>query len=114
MPVSVSYVEKEEFEKWRRGLDNRIRARVDRAITRLERGSFDNLNTMGDVKSLKGGIYELRIPEGAGYRIYFMRKGNDALILKAGTKRTQEADIHVARRRKKSYEAGLRKRRLRS
>jgi putative addiction module killer protein len=51
------------------------------------------------VKRLKGGISELRIDHGPGYRLYFTQKGPLLVILPCGgDKRTQDADIKRARK----------------
>jgi putative addiction module killer protein len=66
-----------------------IKARIDRVI----RG------VLGDCKTLKGcsGLYELRISQGSGYRIYFGKQGMSIIILLcAGDKRTQKKDIEKA------------------
>ena len=82
-----------EYETWFDGLrDVRARARID---LRLRRVSLGNL---GDVKRLGGGVAELRIDYGPGYRIYFARRGPAlVLLLAGGDKSTQAADIARAR-----------------
>lgn len=67
----------------------RIQARIDK----LALGKF------GDVKSVGQGVSELRIDYGPGYRVYFVRRGEFAVILLCGgDKRTQSADIAAAQR----------------
>ena len=57
-------------------------------IDRLALGLF------GDVKMLREGVHELRIDHGPGYRIYYaIASRNVVLLLCAGDKRTQRADI---------------------
>ncbi len=49
---------------------------------------------LGDVKPVGEGVSELRIDYGPGYRLYFVRRGTDVVILLCGgDKRTQERDI---------------------
>jgi putative addiction module killer protein len=57
------------------------------------------LGNPGDVKLLEGGISELRIDYGPGYRVYFTRRGNQLIILLAGgDKTTQNNDIQKAKK----------------
>lgn len=52
----------------------------------------------GDVKSVGDGIRELRIDYGPGYRVYFVRRGQEIVVLLCGgDKRTQAADIAQAK-----------------
>jgi len=84
----------EAFSHWLDCLrDLRARARVQARIERLASGNA------GDVKPVGEGISEMRIDYGPGYRIYFIRRGHEVIILLAGgDKRTQAADIHTAQR----------------
>src|SRR5262245_44233122 len=62
---------------------------------RLERAQAGNL---GDVKSLGGGISEMRVDVGAGYRIYFAIRDKELIIVLAGgDKKPQVADIKKAK-----------------
>lgn len=82
----------EIYSKWFDALrDRRARARIDIRIRRLSLGNF------GDVKPVGEGVSELRIDYGPGYRVYFVRRASELVILLAGgDKRTQEADIKTA------------------
>lgn len=72
--------------------DTRAKARIDLRIRRL------SLGNPGDAKSLGGGISELRIDYGPGYRIYFTRSGTTfVLLLNGGDKSRQQVDIARAR-----------------
>lgn len=65
-----SNTEIEPFKKWLEGLrDTAAQARIAVRIARAEDGNF------GDHKSVGGGVYELRIPFGPGYRVYYAIEG---------------------------------------
>jgi len=82
------------FAKWLDGLsDPRARARVLARIERLATGN------PGDVKPSGGGISEMRISYGPGYRVYYTLRGSELVILLAGgDKSSQVRDIGTARR----------------
>lgn len=64
-------------------------------LARVRRLSLGNL---GDVKALGGGVSELRIDYGPGYRIYIATRGGSLiLLLTGGDKSRQRADIIRAR-----------------
>lgn len=82
-----------EFRGWLRKLkDAQAKASILRRIERARRGHF------GDHKSVGGGVYEMRIPAGPGYRLYYCRV-DDAihLLLLGGDKATQTRDIEKAK-----------------
>jgi putative addiction module killer protein len=81
------------YTRWFENLrDLRAQARVVARITRLATGN------MGDVRSVGGGVRELRIDYGPGYRIYFTQRGLAfVLLLTGGDKSRQQADIARAR-----------------
>ena len=82
-----------EFTEWLDALsDASVRGVVAARIKRLERG------LMGDVEPVGAGVSELRIHFGAGWRIYFVQRGVQLIVLLAGgSKRTQKADIKRAK-----------------
>ena len=84
----------EVFAHWLDELrDVRARARVQVRIERLAAGN------PGDVQAIGGGVSELRIDYGPGYRVYFKKIGREVVILLAGgDKRTQSADIKTVLR----------------
>ncbi len=52
----------------------------------------------GDVAPVGEGASELRIHYGPGYRVYFVRRGSELIILLCGgDKRTQTKDIKTAK-----------------
>lgn len=71
--------------------DAQARARINARIARLAAGNF------GDCKPLRGGVWELRVDWGPGYRVYYARIGRSVvLLLCAGDKRRQNPDIRRA------------------
>ena len=87
------------FEKWFNGLkDRQAQARITARISRLALGNA------GDVKPVGSGVSEMRIDCGPGYRVYFQQRGPAiALLLCAGDKSTQDADIRRAIRIAKDW-----------
>lgn len=80
------------YGKWQKRL--RDKRAVERIVQRLVRVEFGNL---GDVKPVGGGVFELRIDYGPGYRVYYMRQGAQIILLLAGgDKSSQARDIKRA------------------
>lgn len=81
------------FDGWLSGLRDRhakmrIAARLDRLV----------VGNPGDVKPVGGGISELRINYGPGYRVYYRTHGEVLIVLLCGgDKSTQDADIKQAK-----------------
>jgi len=79
----------EVFADWHRGMRD-LRARIAIA-RRIERAAQGNL---GDVRTLREGLSEMRVDVGAGYRLYFTVRGQTmVLLLCGGDKSSQDADI---------------------
>ena len=72
---------------------NSTKVAIVRRIERLEQGNF------GDSKSVGDKVFELRIGIGKGYRVYFMDRSSEIIILLVGgDKKTQSDDIKTAKR----------------
>lgn len=82
-----------EFTEWLDGLkDSRVRGAIAERIKRLSFG------LQGDFKAIGGGVVELRIDFGAGWRLYYTQVGAQIVVLLAGgSKRTQKKDIKRAK-----------------
>ena len=82
----------EIYARWfRRIRDRQARVRIDSRIRRL------SLGNPGDVRPVGGGVSEIRIDYGPGYRLYFTRRGEALVILLAGgDKDSQERDVRRA------------------
>lgn len=77
------------FEKLR---DKAAKVRIDIRIRRL------SLGNPGDVKPVGEGVSELRVNFGPGYRIYYVQRGEEFVVLLAGgDKSTQDQDIREAK-----------------
>jgi putative addiction module killer protein len=81
------------FDAWFSKLnDSQARARIQARITRAEDGN------LGDHKSVGGGVAELRLTHGPGYRIYYTLRGLELIVLLVGgDKSTQTKDIEKAK-----------------
>jgi len=89
----VEVVKSSVFDSWLSGLrDRQAKARI---LVRIERLSLGN---PGDVKPVGGGISEMRVDYGAGYRVYYMQRGELLIVILAGgDKSTQDVDIETAK-----------------
>jgi putative addiction module killer protein len=82
---------RQPFAEWFADLEPAARAKVTRAIARLEQGNVSNVKSVGE------GVLEYRIDFGPGYRVYFGRDGEALVILlRGGTKKRQQRDIEAA------------------
>jgi putative addiction module killer protein len=88
----VEVIRSRVFARWLDDLrDRRAAARI---IVRVERLGFGHL---GDHKSVGGGVTELRIDHGPGYRVYLLRRGDRLIVLLCGgDKSSQAKDITTA------------------
>ena len=83
----------DRFLRWLTRLrDKRAQARIAGRLNRVERGNF------GDHSSVGGGVSELRVNVGQGYRIYYtIRQQRVVMLLCGGDKASQQRDIRLAR-----------------
>ena len=82
------------FDRWLRRLRDRQASR--RIVARLLAAEDGHL---GDVKPVGGGVSEMRIKCGPGYRVYFITRGADIIVLLCGgDKGSQRRDIERAKR----------------
>jgi putative addiction module killer protein len=89
-----------EFREWIDALkDLAGRARIQVRIDRLIHGN------PGQHRILAGGISELKVDSGPGYRVYYTVRGTRLLLLLiGGDKSSQAKDILKARRLAKEFE----------
>jgi putative addiction module killer protein len=85
-------LETDVYRNWINSLEDRVaRAGIQVRVDRLVHGN------PGKHRNLAGGIAELKIDFGPGYRVYYTRRGGDLIVLLAGgDKSTQQQDIAAA------------------
>jgi len=90
----LQIVQTDVFADWLDKLaDVNAAARIVARIRRMELGNA------GDAKSVGGGISEMRIDYGPGYRVYFTKRGKTVVILLCGgDKKSQKRDIEAAKK----------------
>ncbi|MGK5089990.1 type II toxin-antitoxin system RelE/ParE family toxin [Bdellovibrionota bacterium FG-2] len=81
------------FHGWLDALgDDRARVLIDKTIAKIRLGN------LGDHKSVGGGVQEVRLDYGPGYRIYIGEHGNTLVIILCGsTKKRQQKTIDLAK-----------------
>jgi putative addiction module killer protein len=89
------------FESWLDGLrDKKAQVRIAARLRQAETGN------LGDCKTVGGGVSEMRVNFGPGYRLYFTRRGSVLIVVLAGgDKSSQAADIRLAQRILKELES---------
>jgi putative addiction module killer protein len=88
------------FSAWLEALrDKAAHRRIVQRLNRIEYG------LLGDVKALGGGLSEIRVDQGPGYRLYFCRRGEAILLfLCGGDKGSQTRDVAKARKMMEALE----------
>lgn len=89
----IELIKTSVFDAWLRSLrDRQAKVRIAARIDRLASGN------PGDVKPIGGGLSEMRINHGPGYRVYFMQRGSIVIVLLCGgDKSSQQRDIEQAK-----------------
>jgi putative addiction module killer protein len=83
-----------EFLAWLKALRDRQARKI--IARRIERAAFGNV---GKMRNLGQGLNEMKIDHGPGYRLYFIQRGEELIILLCGgDKSTQDKDIARARK----------------
>jgi putative addiction module killer protein len=92
-----------EFESWLDGLrDKKAQVRIAARLRHAEAGN------LGDCKAVGGGVSEMRVHFGPGYRLYFAQKGSVLIVMLAGgDKSSQARDIRRAQHILKQLESEL-------
>lgn len=73
--------------------DPSVRTAIVKRVDRLEDGNF------GDHRDVGGGVWELRIHQGPGYRVYYaLDAGRVVVLLHAGAKVSQDRDVSRSRK----------------
>ena len=85
----------EEYDAWFKGLkDKKAKAKILIRIDRVKAGNF------GDCESVGGGVSELRLKYGPGYRVYLGKRRKEVVILIGGSaKKNQQNSIDEAKER---------------
>jgi putative addiction module killer protein len=90
----------DEYRRWIEGL--RDRAGKARILVRVDRLIHGN---PGQHRNLMGGVSELKIDVGPGYRVHYSQRGSTLLLLLAGgDKSTQDKDIPLAIKLSEGFE----------
>ena len=99
----IKVVQTGPFRDWLDGLrDRKARLRIDDRLRRLASGNA------GDTKSVDGGVQELRLHFGPGYRVYYIwRDGVLIILLNGGDKGSQARDIARAKALAKEADDGI-------
>ena len=80
------------YEEWLDDMDHRDADRIDACVTRMQSGNFVVTRSAGE------GILELKMDFGPGYRVYYLRDGEQVVVLLCGgDKDSQPKDILKAR-----------------
>ena len=88
----VRVLKTKDFADWLDGLKDR--AGRSRILVRIDRLAHGN---PGSHRILRQGVSELKIDCGPGYRVYYLQRGKESILLLAGgDKASQAKDIEKA------------------
>jgi putative addiction module killer protein len=89
----ITIIQSDAFAQWYKRLDDvHAKRRIDARIFRMEHGN------LGDVQSVGEGVHEARIHVNKGYRLYFINRDQEIIVLLCGgDKSTQPRDIALAK-----------------
>ena len=95
-----TFLRSSAFDRWLSKLrDQKGKARI---LARIASATFGNF---GDCRPVGGGVSEMRIHAGPGYRVYFVRREETVyLLLAGGDKSSQPKDIERALRMARELE----------
>jgi putative addiction module killer protein len=83
---------KDYYREFLDTLDGQTSTKVQAQVTKLAVG-------IGNVKTLANKLWELKIDLGPGYRIFFTRRGNEIVLVLAGSDKSEQGRIiRLARR----------------
>lgn len=85
---------REPFSEWLHSIKDKVaQSRIRIRMRQVQAGNF------GDCEPVGGGVVELRVHVGAGYRVYCGRHGKTVvLLLCGGDKASQAADVKRAKK----------------
>ena len=90
------------YSDWLEKLEDKTAARISAYVDRMRFGNFGSSEPVG------GGVSELKIDVGPGFRVYYFKEGRIVIvILCGGDKSTQAADIRKARKYTLDYRSRL-------
>ena len=95
----IQIVESSTFGRCIRRLGDRAAvARINARLRNVTNGHFGDVRTVGD------GVFEMRIQRGPGYRVYFIREGDEIVVLLCGgDKSSQPRDIELAKQMARAW-----------
>ena len=93
------------FTEWLKALrDRAARTRIEVRVVRMGQGN------PGKTRNLGGGLFEMKIDFGPGYRVYFMQRGSELVILLCGgDKSSQSKDIEFGQEARSRLVQGRRR-----